>query len=502
MGSRERLLELRNALPFLIWLVSLAVALNSGWIVAYRLLYLFTALIILGLFWSGGAVWSLAIEREPLSRMLHVGEDLVERIRIRNRAHLPQLWVVVEDLSRLPFHRMRQVLSYIPPRAVREFTVSTLAVRRGRFQLGPFALTGGDPFGIFRTRRLLASGGSVVVYPRVFHLPALDQLTGVLQADGRRSQRSPDPTTDVSTVRDYRPGDELARIHWLSSARQGRLMSKEFEDNPGGDIWVVLDLHQPVQAGSLLELDSEETMDPADWPLLEPATEEYVVSLGASVASYFIRADRAVGFVAHARQRLLFHPDRGERQLGRIMDLLAVVEPDGRVPLDRLLERDAPLFRRYDTVIVVTPSDRPEWVAAAHALSLRGIRVLAIVVDRASFAGAPAKADIRGLLSARRIPFSVVENGQRPDEAVFVSATKAVSRARIAPSPSCWRTSWPVTSPSAAYLTAPRCPSRTWRVASSGRLPWLPERPVWAPTSLPSLRSIPTWAPPPSSGAS
>ncbi|NPV07177.1 MAG: DUF58 domain-containing protein [Anaerolineae bacterium] len=425
MRSRERLLELRNALPFIIWLASLAVALNSGWVVAYRLLYLFSLLILLGLFWSGGAVWSLSVQREPLSRAVYVGETLIERVWVRNRSHLPQLWVVIEDLSRLPFHRMRQVLSYISPRAEREFLVRTRCVRRGRFQLGPFALTGGDPFGIFRTRRHLATGGSVVVYPRVFALPALDQLTGVLQADGRRSQRSADPTTDVSTIRDYQPGDEFARIHWLSSARQGRLMSKEFEDNPGGDIWVVLDLHQAVQAGALLDVGSDVELDADDWPLLEPATEEYVVSLAASVATHFIRADRAVGLVGHSSGRLLVQPDRGERQLGRILDLLAVVQASGRLPLDRLLEQEAALFRRYDTVIVITPSDRPEWVGAAHALSLRGTRVLALVVDRASF-GVAAKADIRGLLAARRIPFCAVENGQRPDEAVCVAATVPV----------------------------------------------------------------------------
>ena len=250
MGSRERLLELRNALPFLIWLVSLAVALNSGWIVAYRLLYLFTALIILGLFWSGGAVWSLAIEREPLSRMLHVGEDLVERIRIRNRAHLPQLWVVVEDLSRLPFHRMRQVLSYIPP--------------------GPCASSPSAPWPCAGDASWVPSpspavilrhlphpqaaglGGSVVVYPRVFHLPALDQLTGVLQADGRRSQRSPDPTTDVSTVR--LPPGRRAGPHPLALQRPaGRLMSKEFEDNPGatsGWSWICISRCRPARSWS------------------------------------------------------------------------------------------------------------------------------------------------------------------------------------------------------------------------------------------------------------
>jgi len=420
--SRDRLLELRNALPFLIWAAALAVALNSGWVVAYRLLYLFTLLIVLGLFWSGGAVWSLSIRREPLSGAAHVGEHIVERVRIRNRSLLPQLWVVIDDESELPLHRLRRVLSYLPPRAVREFLVRTPCLRRGRFHLGPSVLTGGDPFGIFRTRRRLAHGSNVVVYPRLFPVPALEQLAGVLAGDGRRHQRSPDPTTDVATVRDYHTGDEFARIHWPSTARLGRLISKEFEESPGGDIWIVIDLHGPAQAGSLLPLQGEHAVvDPARWPELEPSTEEYAVSLAASVASHFLRADRAVGLVGHARHRLLVQPDRGGRQLSRILDVLAVISADGHVPLDRVLEREAPLFRRYDTVLVVTPSDRSEWVAAAHALALHGIRIVPLVIDRSTFTGDSPREDIRSLLASHRIPFCVLEEGQRPDEATCVA---------------------------------------------------------------------------------
>jgi len=422
MHSRDRAIELRNALPLLVWVAALAVALNSGWVVAYRLLYLFSLLIILGLVWSGGAVWSLTVDRRPLSASAHVGDTFYERVRIHNRSPLPQLWVALDDGSELPLHRMRSVLSYLRPHADHEFLVRTLCVRRGRYRLGPSLLAGGDPFGIFRTQRSLPGGGSVVVYPRVFPLPALDRLTGVLPSSGQRHQRTPDPTTDVSTLREYRTGDEFARIHWPSTARLGRLMSKEFEEYPGGDIWIVLDLHQSVQAGSLLPLRRDATrFDVGTWPLLEPSTEEYAVSLAASVADHFVRADRAVGLVAQGEHRLLVLPDRGGRQLNRIFDLLAVVSADGRLPLGRLLEREAPLFRRYDTVIVVTPSDRPEWVAAAHALALRGVKIVPFLVDRDSFIDQATRGDIRALVAARRIPFCVIEKGQSPDQAQCLS---------------------------------------------------------------------------------
>lgn len=426
MRSPNRLLELRNALPFLIWAAALAIALNSGWVLAYRLLYLFSLLIVLGLFWSGGAVWSLSVDRKALTGTAHVGESILERVRILNRSLLPQLWVVIDDESELPLHRMRRVLSYIPPRAVREFTVRTPCLRRGRFRLGPSVLTGGDPFGIFRTRRRLAYGENIVIYPRVFPMPALDQLAGVLVGDGRRYQRSPDPTPDVSTVRDYQTGDEFARIHWPSTARLGRLISKEFEENPGGDIWLVVDLHGLVQAGSLLPLyGSEDYIGTGDWPEIEPATEEYVVSLAASAASHFIRADRSVGLVGHGRHRLLVQPDRGSRQLARIYDLLAVISADGQMPLDRVLEREAPLFRRYDTIIVITPSDRAEWVGAAHALSLHGVRIVPIVIDRPTFTEDEPRTDIRSLLASHRIPFCILEEGQHPEEAICVAPNLA-----------------------------------------------------------------------------
>ena len=424
MQPKERLVELRNALPFMIWVGALIVALNSGWVIAYRLLYLFSILIALGLIWSGGAVWSLSISREPVSRVLHVGDTLIERVRITNRSYLPQMWVVLQDDSDLPLHLMHQVLTYIGPRSQRQLVLRTTCLRRGRYRLGPAVLTGGDPFGIFRTRRRLGPVTNIVVRPRVFHLESFGVLAGLLPAETRRLRRSPDPTTDVSSVRDYQPGDEFRRIHWLSTVRQGRLISKEFEHSPGGDIWVVLDMHRNVQAGSLMQLVADGDglrINQQTWPILEPATEEYSVSMAASVTSYFLGLDRAVGLVTYSSSRLFTQPDRSERQLNRILDGLAVLRADGHLSLHRLLEREAHNFKRFDTVVVITPSTDESWVSAAHSLTLRGIRILAVMIDRATFEDRPSSGEVQGLLSARRLPFCVLEKGQRPDTIICIA---------------------------------------------------------------------------------
>ncbi len=60
-------------------------------------------------------------------------------------------------------------------------------------------------------------------------------------------QRSADVTPHAAGVREYVPGDPMKRIHWPSTAHKGRLMVKEFEQDPQADIWIFLDAQQEVQ---------------------------------------------------------------------------------------------------------------------------------------------------------------------------------------------------------------------------------------------------------------
>lgn len=67
--------------------------------------------------------------------------------------------------------------------------------------------------------------------------------------DGRRSRRDP-LGTELHHLRDYRPGDPMRQIAWKSSARNDRLLVREYESSRGSE--VVLDWHAldrlPVEA--------------------------------------------------------------------------------------------------------------------------------------------------------------------------------------------------------------------------------------------------------------
>jgi hypothetical protein len=63
-----------------------------------------------------------------------------------------------------------------------------------------------------------------------------------------------------------------------------------------------------------------------------------------------------------------------------------------------MLHAESHLFPRGTTVIVVTPNPREEWATAARQLSRRGLRVVTILVNPASFQGTRSVEPLYNLL--------------------------------------------------------------------------------------------------------
>ncbi len=126
-------------------------------------------------------------------------------------------------------------------------------------------------------------------------------------------------------MRDYQPGDSFNRISWRASARTGRMMVKEFELDPTADVWVVLDLDARAHVRGLIRDLAHD--DPLA-NLLANATEEYAVTVAASLARHFINQNRTVGLMAAGQHREIIPTDRA-RQLLKVLEALAVLRAEG-----------------------------------------------------------------------------------------------------------------------------------------------------------------------------
>jgi uncharacterized protein (DUF58 family) len=194
-------------------------------------------------------------------------------------------------------------------------------------------------------------------------------------------------TTNASNIRDYTVGDALNRIHWRSTAHYSKLMVKEFDLDPAMDGWIFLDLNENVQAGEG-----------------EDSTVEYGVTIAATIATYLLRQDLSLGMIVNGAQREFLSLDRGERQIERILEMLAVVQPGLGPDLKEALSLDAFHFGRNTVAIVITPSNSRDWHDSLRHLQRRGVQVAVVGLDAASFEDRPVDEDTLALLEGAGIP--------------------------------------------------------------------------------------------------
>src|SRR6266487_1553084 len=361
-------------------------AISSGWRVLYLLTYVLLTLVILSWFWARYSLRKMAFRRTSSVGRVQVGETFDERLMLDNLSVLPKLWVQIADGSTLPGHRAGYVAS-MGGRKRATWRARTVCRQRGRFQLGPVTATSGDPFGLFHRRIALTQPRDLLVLPHVLPISNFVMFTGGLPGRGRSSRRALHTTTNATTIRDYTVGDALNRIHWRSTAHYNRLMVKEFDLDPAMDAWIFLDLHDAVQAGEG-----------------EDSTEEYGVTIAATIATYLLRQDLSLGMIVNAQQREFLSLDRGDRQIERVLEMLAVVKPGSGPDLKEALALDAFHFGRNTVAIVITPSTSRDWHESLRHLQRRGVQVAVVGLDAASFDNRPADEDTLALLEGAGIP--------------------------------------------------------------------------------------------------
>ena len=408
----------RRTVALVLAFVALVGGLATGRDLLFNLAYLFALLLIVSYIWAWTNINWVHLSRVTRARRTQVGRPLEERFTVRNTSIVPKLWLEVRDFSSVPSHRVSQVVNNLGPNASFSWRVTTICTRRGRYMLGPMLLSTSDPFGFFPMDRELSPTTNVVVYPMTVDIHQFTLPVGVLPGGDALRRRTHYITTNAAGVRDYAPGDSFGRIHWPSTARRDRLVVKEFELDPLADIWIVPDMASFEHYSSGAPPEPFASDDIPRWMRerdthfqLHESTEEYVVTAAASLAQYFLRSDRAVGMLAYGQSHEVVQPDRGERQLNRILETLAVLRAEGKVPLASMLEAQSNLLPRGSTVIVVTPTTSQKWAATSRQQMRRGLRVVTVLVNPGSFGGPRSNAGLFQLLQATGIRTYLLNNG-------------------------------------------------------------------------------------------
>jgi uncharacterized protein (DUF58 family) len=394
----------RNAVYFLLILV-LVGAIFTGRTFFFNLAYAFFGLLVLSWLWSWAAIKGFHIGRTTRTRRAQVGKQLDEYFTIQNTGILPKFWLEVRDHSNLPGHRASTVIGPMLPGRAFRWDAYTTCVIRGEFTLGPMTLLSGDPFGFFQMTRHIPASSTILVYPMVVPIRDFVTPTGLLSGGDAQRQRAHFVTTNAAGIREYAPGDSFNRIHWPSTARRDRLLVKEFDLDPLADIWLFADL------AAYAHFERPYTVDGREF-FLPPSSAEYGIVIAASLASHFLVKERSLGFAAYNPNRTVLQPDRGSRQLTRILETLALARIESDLPFAQLVALDGHHLGRGTTALLITADPSDAWVREAALLARRGVRVVAALLDANSFGGSvrPAE-DTRLLLESNGVITYIVRQG-------------------------------------------------------------------------------------------
>src|SRR6478672_9195670 len=376
----------------IIFFICILSALSTGFWLPTRLAYVIMLGVPLAYYWAKSNARNLEVTIErPLDR-LQEGQTYQERITVRNLGWMTKLWLEVEDPSDMPGHIGKQIIT-LGPRESRTWRVSTLCRRRGLFSIGPVIITTGDPFGFFKYTRRYGRPQNILVYPQATELPNFYVPPANLPGEGRFRRRTHYVTPNASGVRNYEPGDSYNRIHWPSTARTGQLMVKLFELDPASDIWIILDLDKDAHVGEG-----------------DDGTEEFSVQIAASIARYFLVANRSVGFISFGKRLFVEEAERGAQHYTRILEALALATAEGDVPIGTLVQEESKRFGRHTTVVVITPSTKEDWVSSLQFIAEQGVKVGAVLLDAETFGGKDSSLMAFGALAASDVYTYLVRN--------------------------------------------------------------------------------------------
>lgn len=433
-----------------LFVICLVAAIISGRQLFFSLSYVWGGLLLAAYVWSRSSLRGVVLRRRAQSARAQVGHLLEERFELVNSSSLPKLWVEVRDQTELPGYRATAltglglfgpsdlighsgsaVSSSLAPGARVEWIARTVCTRRGRFALGPTELDGGDPFGLFTAARTQPVSQWIVVLPAVFPITSFPIPSGRLPGGDALRHRTHQVTPNAAGVRDYEPGDSLNRIHWRSTAKRDRLIVKEFEFDPMADVWLVLDMAEASQYALEVDREAEKgvrrTLRGADLARqIPPSTDEYAVSIAASLAFHFMERDRNVGLIARGSTRQVVQPERGHAQLQRLLESLAVSEAKGSHSIQQVIKIEGDLIPRGATVILVSADVSPRLAQVTQDLQRSGKAPVVILLDAASFGGPHGGMQIAETLRRRQTPVKFVQYGD--DLGRALSAADIMSR--------------------------------------------------------------------------
>ncbi len=190
--------------------------------------------------WSNG-------DTNPVTIRIRSGYGIAMRLRV---------------LDELPHQFQKRDLAFsgaIDPWGVREFGYQVRPLARGVYRYGAINALVSSPIGLVERRFRLDAEKEVAVYPSYLQLRRYELLaiSNRLTLAGVKRIRRIAHQSEFERIKDYVPGDDRRTVNWKATARRGRIMVNQFQDEKAQQVVSLIDIGRvmkmPFDGLSLLD---------------------------------------------------------------------------------------------------------------------------------------------------------------------------------------------------------------------------------------------------------
>ena len=382
---------------FVVPVIILTLALIGGSSLLLRLFFLTLLVLLVSYLWTIIGIRRISVQVEKPPQHCQVGEKFQQEITLFNSSRIPKFLLKLEENIDMAGEHNTQMLNLLPKSSHR-WQTQVYCQRRGRYSVGSVLVTTVDPFGLFSRQRRLGEPHSIIVFPATIDLPLFNiaAFNDSGYGSGQWSVNQIGP--NASSVREFATGDSLRYIHWHSTAHTGKLMVMVFDADRSQDrsktLWVILDMQEAFHCG-----EGEET------------TEEYSVTIAASVIQKYLENGIRAGLMASGDETYLFPPERGEEHLWRILEALALIKATGKISAARLLSEQMGQLSGDSMVVIISPSATGQLMDTIRQLRNRVSSIVVVLLDAASFGGDTKATQMVRSLSSIGVQAYIVRQG-------------------------------------------------------------------------------------------
>ncbi len=252
-----------------------------------------------------------------------------------------------------------------------EVTYRVRPMERGPAEFGGTDLRLESLFGLWKRRARIGEPSTVRVYPNYSTVSKqlAYQVDSNLQLAGLKIRQRRGEGTEFHQLRDYREGDAFRSIDWKATARVGRLIAREYQDERDQQVVVLLDTGRRMLAKDLSLSHFDHTLN--------------AMLLLCYVA---LRQGDAAGVMTMGDGRRFLPPRKGASAINSILNHVYSIQPDNSETDYIAAATDLAVRQRRRSLVVmltnVREEDSDELQAAVNLLRQKHLVMIASLRER------------------------------------------------------------------------------------------------------------------------